>query len=736
MRMEQHYDFRRELNEVHKKDRRNFSIKAGKNEVEIDDTWSIVIPANAGRVIDCAAKDLQDYFRVSMNINLPLVEKAPKGKAIVLSVKADKKKVKRSYKFEVSATKVAITGTDPEGVGQGCYFIEDLMNLRSAPFLEKQSIFREPVFSPRMTHSGWGLDQFPDSHLNAIAHAGFDSVLLFVKAPNLTTHGFMDFNDLIDRCEKYGLGVYFYSYLPSHKSPDDPDADEFFDNSYGAVFKESPKAKGLILVGESCGFPSKDPRTNGLDRKNPPKTAIADGRPYPGFFPCSDYPDWLNAVKKAVYKYNPDADIVFWTYNWGRAPEKERIELINALPSDVSLEATFEMFDTITKYPNHQMVQPDYSITSPGPGCYFKSEAIAAKKRNLRLYTMANTAGRTWDFGVIPYVPAPFQWFRRFNAMLDAHENWGLTGVMDSHHYGWSPSEICECAKWSFWKPAVNLEEMLLKIAERDFGKDAAKDVVKAWKYWSTAMDSYTPGFDDQAGPLRVGPSYPFIFHPVLYPHTEHNMVFPTYPQSPVGANWVHTMYRPEHIYQMSNCGRRVHEDIRIMGEALKTWEKGNEIMRKALTKVPAEKQEKANKTAGVGFFCCNAIHTMVNTKKWWVLNKKLEVEYDFVKAGKLLDEMNEILLDEEKNVRNTIPLVEADSRLGWEASMDYMCDRWHLEWKLKQIGNLMENTIPTYRSSLSLTPRIYEEAEERRLAKAKANAKDSAKKGKKSSKK
>ncbi|MBP5181749.1 MAG: hypothetical protein J6331_01850, partial [Lentisphaeria bacterium] len=437
MSSEQHYDFRRELNEVHKKDRRDSKAVPAENEVVVDDSWCIVLPADAGRVVDCAAEDLQDYFRVSMGICLPLVKETPKSKAIVLAVKADRRKKKRSYKFEVTPEKVLITGTDPEGTGQGCYFIEDLMNLRSAPFLEKQKIFREPVFSPRMTHSGWGLDQFPDSHLNAIAHAGFDSVLLFVKAPNLTTHGFMDFNDLIDRCEKYGLGVYFYSYLPSYKSPEDPDADEFFEASYGAVFKESPKAKGLILVGESCCFPSKDPRCNGLDRKNPPKTLIADGRPYPGFFPSIDYPDWLNAVKKAVYKYNPDADIVFWSYNWGRAPEKDRVALINALPSDITLEATFEMFDTITKYPNHQMVQPDYSITFPGPGFYFTSEAKAAKKRNLKLYTMSNTAGRTWDFGVVPYVPAPFQWLRRFEAMLDAHEKWGLSGVMDSHHYGW-----------------------------------------------------------------------------------------------------------------------------------------------------------------------------------------------------------------------------------------------------------------------------------------------------------
>ena len=148
MKIEQRYDFRKELNEVHKKDRRDPKAVPAKNEIVIDESWSIVIPANAGRVIDCAAQDLQDYFRVSMNINLPLVEKAPKGKAIVLSVKADKKKVKRSYKFEVTANKVTITGTDPEGVGQGCYFIEDLMNLRCAPFLEKQNIFREPVFSP------------------------------------------------------------------------------------------------------------------------------------------------------------------------------------------------------------------------------------------------------------------------------------------------------------------------------------------------------------------------------------------------------------------------------------------------------------------------------------------------------------------------------------------------------------------------------------------------------------
>src|SRR5690606_17709328 len=96
---------------------------------------------------------------------------------------------------------------------QGCYHLEDLMNLREAPFLAKMDAVRAPLFSPRMVHSGWGIDQFPDQHLNAIAHAGMDAILVFVKGPNTTTTGHLDINNLIDRAAAYGIDVYLYSYL-------------------------------------------------------------------------------------------------------------------------------------------------------------------------------------------------------------------------------------------------------------------------------------------------------------------------------------------------------------------------------------------------------------------------------------------------------------------------------------------------------------------------------------------
>ena len=64
---------------------------------------------------------------------------------------------------------------------------------------------------------------------------------------------------------------------------------------------------------------------------------IPHGKPLTGYWPCRDYPEWVDMMKRVIFQHKPDADIVFWSYNWGRQPEKERIELINSLPLDISL---------------------------------------------------------------------------------------------------------------------------------------------------------------------------------------------------------------------------------------------------------------------------------------------------------------------------------------------------------------------------------------------------------------
>ena len=93
----------------------------------------------------------------------------------------------------------------------------------------------------------------------------------------------------------------------------------------------------------------------------------------------------------------------------------------------------------------------DYTLAFTGPGYYFESEAAAAKKKGIRLYSMTNTGGRTWDFGVAPYEPMAQQWIRRYKEMAKAHDEWDLCGIMESHHYGFTPSIITNFQSTALW---------------------------------------------------------------------------------------------------------------------------------------------------------------------------------------------------------------------------------------------------------------------------------------------
>jgi hypothetical protein len=529
-----------------------------------------------------------------------------------------------------------------------------------------------------------------------------DAIIVFAKDVDTTTMGYLDFNDLIDRAASFGIDVYMYSYLKSLKHPSEKDAGEYYDNTYGKLFKACPKAKGVILVGESCEFPSKDNINTTGKPWNTPDNGIRQTKPSPGWWPCYDYPEWLDIIKRTVRKYNSQADIVFWTYNWGYAPEKDRIKLIDSLPKDITLLVTFEMFEQVKK-DGITDVCMDYTISFPGPGEYFVSEAKAAKKKNIRLYAMSNTAGRTWDFGTVPYIPVPFQWGRRHQALHEAREKWGLCGLMESHHYGFYPSIVSELAKWSYWGTAVPTEKTMKRISEKNFGVKGSLHALKAWKLWSTAINDYIPANEDQYGPCRVGPSYPMIFHPdITRTFSMQEIAMPASPHAHFGHKIVKTFYHPFENEQQSPGGLRFPVEIRMLEKMLNTWHHGINSMAKAVELAPEKKKIAAGKMLGIGKYIANTILTAIHMKQWWILNKKLLLETSASNSEKLMKEIEKLALREIKNAENTIPLVEVDSRLGWEPSMEYMTDKEHLEWKIKQVKRVVEYEIPVYRKILN----------------------------------
>ncbi len=693
------YSFRKELQQIHLPNRNDTSVTPQADQIKIDDSWRILVYEDDEPAILTAAQDAQDYFKVSMGVFLPLqilphnkLQKTKFSKQIVFTVKAQNDLVPPTGSYRIEITDyILIIGNNGRGTAHGWYWLESQMNLICAPIVSLGEFCNTPIFTPRMTHSGYGLDMFPDPYLARLAHLGIDTLLVFTKSANHTPLGFLDFNELIDRASRYGMDVYAYSYLCSDMHPDDPRANDYYEEIYGTVFEKSPRLKGIVLVGESVEFPSRDPHTTGRMYTQPNPDGLPDEKPSPGWWPCEDYPQWLTLVRDTVHRHNPSADIIFWTYNWGYVQEEYRLALIRNIPKDITLLATFEMFETVTKE-NYTFNCVDYTLAFEGPGGYFSSEAAEAKKQGIRLYSMTNTGGLTWDVGIIPYEPAPWLWIKRLKAVQKAHQEWNLCGTMECHHYGLWPSVISELTQIAYTVPDCDLENEFTKIVRRDFTSEQLDQALSAWKCFNDAFELYPCTNEDQYGPFRVGPSYPLFLHG--------GPAIPSEEEALWGSKICNVNYRP------NDCGRaplgnlRFPTEIERLARMIENFEEGAIQFDEISKQLSGWRKENAIRLSNMGLFLKNCCVTARHTKQWYLLKTKLDAAETPEEIRQIISSLDQIAEDEIINASNTIPLVEKDSRLGWEPSMEYITDRAHLEWKIKAT-KISQKGLQMYQNSL-----------------------------------
>ncbi len=700
MKKENRYDFRKRMLEVHEKDVRDYGKKAPADAVALEDGLIIEIGATDDIVIQTAGADFVDFFAVSMGIKATLSTTGKASGANVITVALADDSVDMgeaaSYKgfmIEVDDS-IRVYGYDARGAAQGLFYLEDIMCMNRAPYVEKGTIRKKPMLVPRMIHSGYGMEEWPDEYLMKVAHDGRDALMVFVTGINQTRVGYLDFNDLIERAAKFGLDVYAYSFFLEGKQPEEEGAEEFYENTYGKLFEHCPGLKGLTLVGEVMEYHSKDPRVSPYLCYEA-FTDLPDLRPKSGWFPCCDYPQILEMIQKVVYKHNKDADIVLWSYNWGFQPEDVRVELINNLPKGITLQATFEMFES-WKVNGATIRGADYSIAVPGPGKYFTSEAIACKKAGVPFYTMSMAAGVTWDFGCLPYIPVPYQWIRRFEAMREAQEKWDLLGGMECHHHGYYPSIITKLSKHAFLSPAESMDAIFDRLIMSEYGEENLEKVKKGYHLWSEAMTYYTPTTSDLNGASRVGPAYPFcLYENTPVPHQEEAMF---------GNRVIGNFYRT----RLNTFDKKISSEnvlnLRIIPEmhSLETMRKLMDEGIAVLESIP-NKNEKLLREINLGKYMAHCVQTNINAKRWHILKSKLNATFVKEDLYPILDDMEALLHEEIANAEETIPLVEVDSRLGWEPSMLYLGDKAQLEWKIRQVNYVLDVEIGKFRIDMEI---------------------------------
>lgn len=680
---ENRYDFRKRLREVHRKGVRDYDRKPRKDEIIIENGAVVSIPALADVVLLTAVKDFIDYLSVSQGVTARLTADAPgvlEFELLTCDVLTPVKRMENSIEI---GENIKISAYNERGLAQGLYRLEQMMNLRRAPFLKKGLYHSAPLFSPRMTHSAYGFDMFPDGYLSQLAHNGIDAVLVCVAGVDKSLIDHMDFNLLCERAAGYGIDVYAYSHLKSRVHPDDEGAAKYYDELYGAIFRSCPRFAGVVLVGESVLFPSRDPRTNGQCEVKARSYDIPSDKPSPGWWPCEDYPRLVMRIRDSVRKYSPSADIVFWTYNWGYAPEEDRLGLINSLPTDISLLVTFEMFEKY-KMRHIEGYCADYTLSFAGPGRYYLSEAEAAAARGIRLYAMSNTAGKTWDFGSVPYLPMPYQWIKRYEGLKKSHSEHNLSGLMESHTYGLFPSFISELANMVFSRPDCSIAELLSDVLATHFGESSLPLLKKALLLWSKAITYYTPSNEDQYGAFRIGPAYPFCFKKKFLPKES--------PRAVYGAAIVIPDYDFPHIDFSPPVALRIGDEIARLEKMKDYIAKGLSLLREICSD-----NSELSSLINLGEYMYHTVQTGINAKKWHVLKTEIRGESNREKLLTLLGKAKLLLTDEIRNAEAALPLVKEDSSLGFESSMGYLGDAIHIEWKISQVQYVINVELRDY---------------------------------------
>jgi len=117
---------------------------------------------------------------------------------------------------------------------------------------------------------------------------------------------------------------------------------------------------------------------------------------------------------------------------------------------------------------------------------------------------------------------------------------------------------------------------------------------------------------------------------------------------------------------------------------------------------LPRRRRADAQRMANLGRFIGLCAQTTIRTKRRFLEKTRLAAAHEQSEAEGTIRALRAIATEGIENARSAIPLVREDSRLGWEPSMEYLCDEDHLTWKIRQVTHVLERELPEYEASLA----------------------------------
>ena len=673
-------DFINDLSEPHRRSQINYFLKQAQpkpGEIDLRMFKRIEVPVNSGTLLTNAAHDFADYCaRVQEVYRLEVsTETGPPETAIRLQLDTPTNATE-TFTLNISAQSINVSAKSEVGIARGLIELERRLGERGGPFLSPVRETYSPVFSPRFVSSyfslltdplGYDLDYgFPDGYLSQLFHQDADGVWLYVLLQDLVpspVFGEMSaksparlnrLRELVNRCAKNGLKVYLYlnepraQFLPFfEKFPElkgQPEGNtaalctstelvqQHLRGSCETLFREVPGLGGVFVITASENLSNCYSHSY---RKKPscPRCAQRSS--------ADVVVESIRCMSEGVWAAAPKAKFIVWDWSWhsvlgDEVPEK----IIKQLPKGVGLMADFERGTRIERGGVPMNVE-EYSISTVGPSPRATARARQAKENGLDFLAKIQLS-TTWECGTVPFIPVPHLLSRKARAMRSI----GVGGTMATWTIGSYPSPNTEAFAIQNWNPRLSDDEVLLRVANRRYGTKAAEDVVRGWKKLGAAFNEEFPfSSSPYAGPLQHGPSLPLYRRDIPPPFGQATL----FNCKDDWRNWT-VPYRPEAM-------------ARLLHHLCDRWDEGLKDLREALPKIGP---------AGAQYYAAERDYGVAWMVGYYWRAYARNLEFYMARDAKDVTKMKEIAAAELNATQEAFIRVGDDSRLGWEAELQY----------------------------------------------------------------
>lgn len=599
-----------------------------------------------------------------------------------------------AYKIIISKDNIRIIANDTEGIRRGIIYIEDELRRREGAFLEEGEIHRKPFIKTRITRCffspinrfpKWGdelsddIDYYPEEYLNRLMHDGANGLWIYTRFSDLVPSSIIKeygngyekriakLNRTIEKCARYGIGVYVFAIEPIALTPEllekypqlagtvyDVKGDDGVFRK-GATFCTNSEEGKKFLYEIGVRLLELAPKLTGF-------ISITQGERISS---CASYPegkctcpicsgkkrghvlsDTVEALCSGFRAKNPDFKVVSWSYGH-RSWEFEQIcDYVETAPSDAFLMQNFEEMGYEEQLGKMRQCV-DYWLSYVGPSELFKVTAEKAMETHKHMFAKLQVCC-SHEIASVPYVPVPGILYKKYAAAKALN----VEGIVQCWYFGNYPSLMSKAAGELAFVDSFDDEEGFLKnLAGIYWGRNKAEKISHVWKEFEKGYAQY---------PMNIMYSY---YGPM------HDSVVWKLALKPKNFSLPRTWFSldcsdGDRIGECMLNGHTIEEVLTLVENMKNEWHKGV-LMLAELSAECAEEMEQISIAKTIDILFESAYHIIL----FYYLREKLGLGKG--DAKQILGRLRELVHAEIKNSCSIITLCKEDSKLGYHSEAE-----------------------------------------------------------------